>query len=64
MTGPNVLYYGVVNDGISNVFNDISSYLSVFISLEPIASKKYERIFVSRFCSCLLVTESHYGLVP
>ena len=35
-----VLSYGVVNDYITNVFNDFSSYLSVFITLEPFAFKK------------------------
>ena len=33
MTTPNVLPYGVLNDRITNVFNDFSSYLTVFIIL-------------------------------
>ena len=43
MTDPYVFSYGVMNDRIANVFNDsICSWLSVFITLEPIDFKKYE----------------------
>ena len=35
-----------MNDSIRNVFNDFSSYLSVCITLEPIASQKLSEIFM------------------
>ena len=45
MTGPNVLSNGVVNGRIVNVFKDFGSYLIVFLTLERIVFKSYERIF-------------------
>ena len=45
MTGPNVLSNGVVNGRIVNVFKDFGSYLIVFLTLERIVFKNYERIF-------------------
>ena len=62
----NEFSYGIIKDCITNLCNHFSSYLSVFITLEPIAFERNERnLYVRHFCCfCLLVTESHQGLVP
>ena len=61
MTVPNILYNGIIDGCITNVFDGFSLYLLNFITLEPFVFKNYERNFyVSRFCCFyLLVTESH-----
>ena len=45
ITGPKVLSFGVINDRITNLFNDLGSYLSVFINLEPVGFKNNELNF-------------------
>ena len=44
-TRPNVLSDGVLNDCITNVFNDFSSYVIVSTNSVPIVLKNYERNF-------------------
>ena len=45
MTGPKILSNGDKNRRITNEPNDLSSYLMVFIILEPIAFKIMSAIF-------------------
>ena len=53
VTGSNVLSNGIINHRTTILYTAFSSYLMVFITLEPIAFKNYDGSFqVSRFC-CL-----------
>ena len=59
MTGSNVLSFEVINDCNSNVFNYFSAYWLFSKNMSVILCQPVLVVF-----NCLLVTQSHSGLVP